>query len=611
MTDKKILPITIVYLLLIVIFGAHHKANASNDESRTIDELLKDADTIRSTNPKQLTIILDKIKEKNKQLSSNQKHYLNYLLAYQHSFTGQFEESITGYKEIINSNASKELKFRANSSIVNIYAIAQNWSEGLAHLSNNFDMLEEIEDKKVQEDGLIIAVIFYNLIGQYELGLTYAQRIQSETQEARPLCFANHLVLEAKLKLKQLDENSEEINEAINSCEKINEKIVSNVIRTYLARVLLEKNQATKTIDLLLPKLDEVEKTNYAPVMAGFYELLSQAYFKQRNLVEATQYAHKALSKTDGPGNMQSFILSHSILYKVAVENNDNQAALAHYIKYAEANKAHLEDEKNKYLDYQLAVHKELEQKNQIALLNQQNDLLIAEQALIKANAENTRFILLILIIVISILLVWGSRLLQAHKRIKQLAEYDSLTGIYNRGHFSQIADSALEYCKSADQELSIIMFDLDYFKKVNDDYGHACGDWALKNVIYACKAIGRQNDIFARLGGEEFCILLTSCDKHSASQRAETYRQAIANITTKESGFDFNITASFGVTDTKTSGYDLDDILADADSAAYASKYDGRNQVTIFQSKEELQEKKNKKKAQETIPLDSSRNAF
>ncbi len=68
--------------------------------------------------------------------------------------------------------------------------------------------------------------------------------------------------------------------------------------------------------------------------------------------------------------------------------------------------------------------------------------------------------------------------MLKAHKRIKELAEYDSLTGIFNRGHFTHIADTTLEYCKSASQNLSLIMFDLDQFKDVNDNYGHACGDW-------------------------------------------------------------------------------------------------------------------------------------
>jgi diguanylate cyclase (GGDEF)-like protein len=386
--------------------------------------------------------------------------------------------------------------------------------------------------------------------------------------------------------------------------------IPRNFIRSYNAKLNLENNKPLEVINILSPYLKEVTATRYPRLIVEVYTLLAEAYWLQENLEQAKEFALKSTEIGQNINTTQAVVAAYKLLYKIAKkQSNHQETALQYHEIYAELDKAYIDETKAKYLAYQLAVHKELEQKNKIKFLNKKNELLIVEQALIKANADNTRFILLILVIVISILLVWGSRLLQAHKRIKQLAEYDSLTGIYNRGHFTQIANSALEYCKSANQELSIIMFDLDYFKKVNDDYGHACGDWALKNVIYACKAIGRQNDIFARLGGEEFCILLTSCDKDSAYQRAETYRQAIANITTKESGFDFTITASFGVTDTKTSGYDFDQILADADSAAYASKYAGRNQVTIFQSKEEKD--KNKKKDEEAMQLDSSRNPF
>ena len=126
-------------------------------------------------------------------------------------------------------------------------------------------------------------------------------------------------------------------------------------------------------------------------------------------------------------------------------------------------------------------------------------------------------------------------------------------------------------------------MFDLDHFKTINDKFGHPCGDWALKRTVDVCKAVGRKNDVFARIGGEEFVILLPSCTAAEASARAELYRACIESIQTEESGFDFTITASFGVTDSDASGYDLDGLLKDVDKAAYDSKNNGRNKVTTF----------------------------
>ena len=99
-----------------------------------------------------------------------------------------------------------------------------------------------------------------------------------------------------------------------------------------------------------------------------------------------------------------------------------------------------------------------------------------------------------------------------------------------------------------------------------------------------ACEKLGRKNDIFARLGGEEFCLILPSCNIDAAILRAEACRAAIEAIITEESTHDFTITASFGVTDAKRSGFTLDKLLADADMAAYASKNAGRNRVTLFE---------------------------
>jgi len=599
------------HLILFLFFVSFIQHASEELDDADIYKSLENIDEIRTSDPKRFSILLSEISNKQDLMSKAERYFFDYLNAYKLIYIGKPQEALPLLHIILLADDSDPLiKFRSRLTIINLHGIEQNWTKGLFHLSIILKELPEISNHRTKVNALAVAAMFYNQIGQYSLGLKYAQSLTEIASTSKNICWAKTIEIESKLNLKQLNNIDSNIENSIMSCK--DEMIPRNFIRSYHAKLNLENNKPIEVINILSPYLKEVTATRYPRLIVEVYTLLAEAYWLQDNLEQAKEFALKSTEIGKDINTTQAVVAAYKLLYKIAKkQSNHQETALQYHEIYAELDKAYIDETKAKYLAYQLAVHKELEQKNKIKFLNKKNELLIVEQALIKANADNTRFILLILVIVISILLVWGSRLLQAHKRIKQLAEYDSLTGIYNRGHFTQIANSALEYCKSANQELSIIMFDLDYFKKVNDDYGHACGDWALKNVIYACKAIGRQNDIFARLGGEEFCILLTSCDKHSASQRAETYRQAIANITTKESGFDFNITASFGVTDTKTSGYDLDDILADADSAAYASKYDGRNQVTIFQSKEELQEKKNKKKAQETIPLDSSRNAF
>src|SRR3546814_3277107 len=111
-------------------------------------------------------------------------------------------------------------------------------------------------------------------------------------------------------------------------------------------------------------------------------------------------------------------------------------------------------------------------------------------------------------------------------------------------------------------------MFDLDHFKSINDRFGHDTGDWALKKVAEHCRTFCRRVDHLGRLGGEEFAILLSGCDLRGAKRVAEDCRVRIASIDSQPSGHRFLVTASFGVTASSLSGYDLAKLLSHADKA-------------------------------------------
>ena len=558
-------------------------ASNSNFDASKSQLVLENADTIKSSNPKKFVKLLALIEENIAQLPQEQLFYFNYLDAYRKTYSGEFEKSISLYQGIINSNASFLLKFRANLSIVNSYAISNKWIESLLHLSKNFEMIDNVQNPVYKQQGILAASMLYNLLGQYELGLRYAQELLNKSEEKRNICLAHYLSLQAKLELELLNDNTL-IEQGLTSCQEANEMIMSSFIISYHASLLIKQEQLPKALEILKTNLNNAERTNYPPLIVQYYSLLEEIYIIENKTEQSKTFAMKVISKAKGLGNVKPLVQAYFTLYQDSLKSKEDFEALNYYIKYSDAKSAHLEGKKAKHLAFQLAQHQSFEQESQIKLLNEKNALLLSKQALAKAKVANVQLFITILTVTITLLMLWGGRLWKSHKRVKELAEYDALTGIYNRGHFTQVTNSALKHCKNAQQELSLIMFDLDHFKKVNDSFGHACGDWALKETITVCKNIGRKNDIFARLGGEEFCLVLPSCSIDVAMLRAEACRAAIEEIITEESGCEFSITASFGVTDVKRSGFDLDKLLADADFAAYASKNNGRNRVTLFE---------------------------
>ncbi len=177
------------------------------------------------------------------------------------------------------------------------------------------------------------------------------------------------------------------------------------------------------------------------------------------------------------------------------------------------------------------------------------------------------------------------ARRTQAEEKMRILAITDPLTSIFNRRHFFELAEKELQRSRRYQRPLSVIMFDLDHFKRLNDTYGHLAGDYALKEVVHVCQHTLRDVDLFARYGGEEFVILLPETDSNQAHQVAERLRTAIDEEDLKWEEKLMHATISLGVTSLQ---FDADNLSADklldqADQALYHSKNTGRNRVSIY----------------------------
>lgn len=162
---------------------------------------------------------------------------------------------------------------------------------------------------------------------------------------------------------------------------------------------------------------------------------------------------------------------------------------------------------------------------------------------------------------------------------VREQAITDGLTGLYNRRYFEEYISKEVTRSLRQNQPFSVIGIDLDFLKKINDKYGHAYGDMAIKTVADVLKTNARSIDVAARMGGEEFNILLPGIDSKGASTAAERIRKAIEE---KELDTIGHITASIGVATFLEHSDNLEDLLELTDQAMYQSKRTGRNRVTV-----------------------------
>jgi len=171
--------------------------------------------------------------------------------------------------------------------------------------------------------------------------------------------------------------------------------------------------------------------------------------------------------------------------------------------------------------------------------------------------------------------------LLDLFQETRDLANKDFLTGAYNRRYFYDSAEIMYAKAKRKNRPLSVAMIDIDFFKKINDKFGHDIGDIAIKDTVKILKINLRKSDLLARFGGEEFCILLEDISKDDALKLFEKikniFENHIINIDDKQITFTISIGLNYSNEDS------LNSMIRHADSALYTSKHNGRNQITLY----------------------------
>lgn len=167
------------------------------------------------------------------------------------------------------------------------------------------------------------------------------------------------------------------------------------------------------------------------------------------------------------------------------------------------------------------------------------------------------------------------------HDKIYRMATIDAGTRIFNKNYLLETLESEFTFSRVYGRPLSVIYYDLDFFKKVNDAHGHHCGDYVLCECAQVAKSCVRKDDILGRLGGEEFVVVLPNADGHTAAELAERIRKTIETHPFVFEGRSLTQTISSGVAQMKPEFKTFQDLLNDADRKLYLSKNSGRNRVT------------------------------
>lgn len=340
-------------------------------------------------------------------------------------------------------------------------------------------------------------------------------------------------------------------------------KKVGNVIyqvkaQTSLAGVLIEKDskQAIKILTSSLTLAKQVEDMNqqlYA------YRGLRKAEKLLTNYEQSLYYAEKEIAL--------------SRLIEKQKEEREFVTVKAKFYSHQKEMELKLLKKQARITEFELA-----QKTNEVKLSKQANK--IAELELTKNRYTNGMLIILLIVSIVMVIFIYR-RFKQSNRlneKLDTLAATDPLTNCYNRRFlFSAMSEDFKNI--PAFEEYSLILLDIDYFKDINDTYGHNRGDQVLLTLVSILQNNVRKSDILARYGGEEFCIVLPGVTSLQAKSIAELLRDKIANANFNN----INLTCSFGVSSIQFNAKSPEALIEQADLALYQSKENGRNRVTLW----------------------------
>ncbi|TPV61009.1 GGDEF domain-containing protein [Aestuariibacter sp. GS-14] len=514
-------------------------------------------------------------------LSSDEREYYQYLSAYFLTFDGDLDAVITEYSALLEITKNADIRIRTLSSLINLLGAKKQWQEGFYRVEELLALLQKYPESTYRPAAYIALALIYKQINQPETALHFAERALSlEDIDLFHKCLSMEVKLDSIVSLdyKQLVLSDFTETDAVCNAADLDYELVN--IAIWKIKWLKQQARYQEALNVVELTLVQTEKFRQDSQLIDLYNEYASLYLALKQYDKAQQYAELVA----GFDNIDSFvgdkIKMYDVLRQIAEVKQDFNQAYYYLNEKLALEKSMFESKLANEMAIQKAWFEVDAKQSQIELLDKQNDLLKTESQLTTEQLENSLLALSLVSLLLATLLFWSFRSRKVQAKLRYYAHTDGLTKIANRGFFTESVESLLSQAQKNNNAVSLILLDLDHFKNINDTYGHQVGDWALIQVAATIRDSVTENAIVGRLGGEEFGVALMVQDSSVGLRIAEECRQAIDNIDTNKSGYNFKLTVSAGVGCSSHAGYKLDNLYAAADLALYQSKQYGRNRV-------------------------------
>ncbi|MES2581463.1 MAG: diguanylate cyclase [Pseudomonadota bacterium] len=552
----------------------------------TIDTLLSESSAHLYSAPEKALAPLEKLRDLQSTFTPAQNEKYHLVLASSLGFRGQQAQRVALVQSFMGQVTTPGRRATFLYQLIDGHTALGQYEKALQTMNESIALLPVLEkpgDKIMVLQGAIATSIAFE---DFATALDFAERIYALRTD-KPGSYAACVGLSDKVELLiQRGASSQAralLQDAIDACMANNNQIFVLINQSNAAVDQINAGEAYAGIGNALPLFNvHAELNQGSDYVTQLEEAVARAYLQVGNLERAEHYGVLAYQRAQKSNILAMQEKTSQTMAAIKRAQGALASALVYYDSHLALKKRMLDDQLQKKLAYQRVRFDTQDKANQLALLEQKNKNLGVEKELQQGRYQNLILLMTLGLVVLAILGAWLLRTLQLKNSLRKAAQVDGLTQVFSRAHFIACTRLAFRDNRAA---LSLVLFDMDLFKTINDTYGHATGDWVLITVCDTVRQQLHKSALLGRLGGEEFAICLPQSTEQDACTLAERCRAAIAAIGAHPSGLNLEIRASFGVATRSIHGpTSFEETLAAADKALYVSKNEGRNRVTAYQ---------------------------
>lgn len=482
-------------------------------------------------------------------------------------------------------DVSEDSRLAAYSLLSQVFMSLNQYQDAFNHLFEALSIVPKISDEALQFNSYYAAANVFVELEAYDEALEYALKARDVAvamNDNPDQCYSKALIANIFLFQNSQHDHEERLKEAIDFCKGLNLSVVDAYLHKNLALNYYNHGQLEQSELAYNTALKKSAGSGYLPEILQMKLGLAKIYLQTDELEKAKLHIDEVLQKTSVQESGVNRKEATALLATYYERNNNYVEAYAALSKLAQIQDKMLATQANKNLAYQKVKYAHLDQNAQIQILDHKNRLLELTSEVEEQSKRNFQLLSVIVLILLTGISLWLWRVKKQKERYQKLSQIDALTNTLNRRYALKLAHEVHHESLISNSHYCVIIFDLDYFKTVNDKYGHAMGDWVLTKVSRCVRERTRAVDVFGRLGGEEFIVILPQCNSADAKKFIERCVEGFKDIEHVKLPHDFEITASFGVA-AKINGESLEELIIEADNAMYRAKRNGRNQIQIY----------------------------